>query len=101
MGIAVIRTVVGSLNSMAKCSKKIAAGDIEDVESSFIESRDEVGVLSSAFKEMVGYIKSMAGTAGAIAEGDLSAEVYPKSERDALGNAFKKMVGGAPRDCER
>ena len=94
MGIAVIRTVVGSLDSMARCSKKIAAGDIEDVEGSFIESRDEVGVLSSAFKEMVLYLKSMAGTAEAIAEGDLSAEVYPKNERDALGNAFKKMVGG-------
>src|SRR3990172_55911 len=94
MGIAVIRTVVGSLDSMARCSKKIAAGDIEDVEGSFIESRDEVGVLSSAFKEMVLYLKSIAGTADPIAEGDLSAEVYPKNERDALGNAFKKMVGG-------
>jgi methyl-accepting chemotaxis protein len=40
------------------------------------------------------YLNGMARTAEEIAGGDLSSEVTPKSSRDILGNAFKKMVEG-------
>ena len=36
----------------------------------------------------------MAKTAEEIAEGDLRSDVTPKSEKDVLGNAFKKMLSG-------
>jgi methyl-accepting chemotaxis protein len=43
---------------------------------------------------MVAYLKEMAGVAMAVAEGDLSVEVVPRSKRDTLGNAFLRMSHG-------
>src|SRR5215207_520369 len=43
---------------------------------------------------MVAYQREMATVAGAIAGGDLSQPVQPKSERDVLGSAFAAMSTG-------
>jgi methyl-accepting chemotaxis protein len=47
--------------------------------------------MAAAVREMIVYQQEMAGVASAIAQGDLSREVRPKSERDALGAAFAGM----------
>src|SRR3979411_542283 len=43
---------------------------------------------------MVFYLKEMAAVSMAVAEGDLTVEVVPRSKRDTLGNAFLKMSHG-------
>jgi len=43
---------------------------------------------------MVAYLKEMAGVSMAVAEGDLTVEVVPRSKRDTLGNAFLRMSHG-------
>ena len=43
---------------------------------------------------MVTYLKEMAGVSEAIAGGDLTVEVKPRSKHDTLGNAFVRMVDG-------
>ena len=60
---------------------EIAAGDIElDVD---ISSREEMGVATRGFAAAVlGYLRSIASTAGSVAGGDLTVE--PRSDRDAL-----------------
>jgi methyl-accepting chemotaxis protein len=55
------------------------------------DSRDEIGTLRQSFKTMTEYQRQMAHVASAIAKGDLSASVQPKSEHDELGNAFVQM----------
>ncbi len=68
----------------------IAEGDLEqDVD---ISSRDEIGQLADAFRRMNNYLQEMAYAAQQIAEGDLTSSVMPRSERDALGQAFDQMI---------
>jgi len=43
---------------------------------------------------MVAYLKEMARRSMAVAEGDLTVEVVPRSKRDTLGNAFLRMSHG-------
>lgn len=57
-----------------------------------ISRKDEVGILAESFRKMIEYLKGMAKTAEEIAEGDLRREPTPESEKDVLGNAFRKMV---------
>jgi methyl-accepting chemotaxis protein len=59
-----------------------------------IASSDEVGVLAQTFNNMVQYLREMAAVSQAIAGGDLSAEIHPRSERDTLGHAFREMTLG-------
>lgn len=86
----VMQSIIKPLYKMAESSKSIASGDLNvDVE---LTSKDEVGSMANAFKEMTFYLKGMAQTADAISQGDLSVDVSPKSVRDTLGNAFKNMT---------
>jgi methyl-accepting chemotaxis protein len=45
------------------------------------------------FQQMIEYLQEMAGAANSLAKGDLTAEVSPRSNQDALGNAFSQMIG--------
>ena len=59
-----------------------------------IESKDEIGTLAQTFRNMVVYFKEMATVSEAIAGGDLSVEVTPRSSRDTLASAFSQMTNG-------
>ena len=43
---------------------------------------------------MVTYLKEMAGVSEAIAGGNLTVRVQPRSKNDTLGNAFARMIEG-------
>ncbi len=53
---------------------------------------DELGEISRAFENLVGYFKEMSEKAASIASRDLSIEVQPKGTTDVLGNAFVTMI---------
>jgi methyl-accepting chemotaxis protein len=59
-----------------------------------IQRQDEIGELARTFSAMVKYLKEMAGVSEAIAGGDLTVDVQPRSKNDTLGHAFQKMVEG-------
>ena len=70
-------------------------GNTGDLENNIDTSRtDEIGELARTFHKMVTYLKEMAAVSEAIAGGDLTLEVKPRSSHDTLGNAFAKMVEG-------
>ena len=70
-------------------------GESGDLEHTIDISRsDEIGELGRMFAKMVDYLKEMATVSEAIARGDLTVEVEPRSKRDTLGNAFTKMLDG-------
>jgi len=84
------RAITGGVGQMLKAANGIAEGDVDqDID---IRSKDELGDTGAAFGRMVEYLKEMAGTADRVATGDLTVAVNPRSERDLLGNAFKKLV---------
>jgi methyl-accepting chemotaxis protein len=84
------RVMVGGISQMLRAAEGVAEGDVDqDVR---VSSRDELGDTARAFGRMLTYLKTMAAAADSIAAGDLTVEVTPVSERDALGNAFERMV---------
>jgi methyl-accepting chemotaxis protein len=70
-------------------------GDSGDLDQKIdIHRNDEIGALATTFNNMVAYLKEMASVSMAVAEGDLTVEVSPRSKRDTLGNAFLRMSHG-------
>jgi methyl-accepting chemotaxis protein len=72
---------------------KEIAGDLTGAEEGFAFS-DEIGELDHFFSAMVSHLKDMAAITSGIADGDLSEEIHPRSEHDALGNALAQMADG-------
>jgi methyl-accepting chemotaxis protein len=82
--------IVRPLMSMVKTSEALAVGDVDQKIN--IQSNDEIGALAAAYSRVIDYMKEMAGITKRIADGDLTVEIEPKSEKDVLSNAFTQMV---------
>jgi methyl-accepting chemotaxis protein len=92
IAVFIARSISIPLGRMSVAAQKISRGELEaNID---VDSRDEVGMLANAFREMIVYLKDMAQKAERISEGDLTKDVTPRSEKDILGNAFKKMIKG-------
>jgi len=70
--------------------KDVARGDL-DVDTS-TKSKDEIATLLTEMGKMVTDLKGMSRAAESIAEGNLRADVTPRSEKDRLGLALRNMV---------
>ena len=97
LGVAIAYTtsqsITGPLNNLMKVAQQIGnAGDLEHQID--IKREDEIGELARTFARMVGYLKEMASVSEAIAGGNLTVEVQPRSKNDTLGNAFARMIEG-------
>jgi methyl-accepting chemotaxis protein len=90
LAFLIARGISRGIAQVVRAADGIAEGDVD--QSVDIRSRDELGLLGRSFSRMIDYLKESAGTAERIADGDLTVEVTPHSERDALGNALAKMV---------
>lgn len=87
----VIKNLTASINMLSSAASKLALGDI-DVTLTTTDSRDEVGVLTTAFQGMVANIKEQASVAKAIADGDRTIEVNIKSDKDVLNQNLQDAV---------
>jgi methyl-accepting chemotaxis protein len=87
------KSITEPLADLMKVTKQIGtAGDLDhEID---IKREDEIGELGRTFNGMVGYLREMASVSEAIAGGNLSVEVKPRSKDDTLGNAFVRMVDG-------
>lgn len=92
LGLFLSRSISRPVVKVAGIARKMSEGDLSDEVD--IKRKDEIGILADAFRDMSSYLKGMAKTAEEIAEGDLRGDVTPKSEKDVLGNAFRKMIFG-------
>ncbi len=87
------KSITGPLTNLMNVARGI--GNTGDLEHNIDLGRDdEIGELARTFHKMVTYLKEMAGVSEAIAGGDLTLEVKPRSSHDTLGNAFARMVEG-------
>jgi methyl-accepting chemotaxis protein len=85
-----VRQIVNPAKQMAATATAIAEGDVNQQVS--ITRPDEIGDLADAFRSMIVYLQEMASAADLLAQGDLTADVTPRSEKDRLGNAFRQMI---------
>jgi methyl-accepting chemotaxis protein len=87
------REITQPLTHLITVAREI--GDSGDLDQNIdIHRNDEIGALATTFNNMVAYLKEMASVSMAVAEGDLTVEVAPRSKRDTLGNAFLRMSHG-------
>jgi methyl-accepting chemotaxis protein len=84
------RSLTGPLTEVVDAAGRLARGDMSA--SIEVRSQDEIGELSLAMRQMLDYLREMARVADAIAEGDLRAELVPRSAGDAFGHAFRAMI---------
>ena len=84
------RRMAARLNDMGRAADRIADGEVGPLLAN--NSKDEIGLLNLSLGRAVAYLAEMAAAAARISEGDLTVQVQPHSERDALGNSFACMV---------
>ncbi len=75
------------LEAMAVAAERIAEGDVQQAVT--YRSGDEVGRLAEAFRGTIRYLQEVARGADALAKGDLSTPLVPRSERDELTRSFQ------------
>jgi methyl-accepting chemotaxis protein len=85
--------ITGPLNRLIHVAREIGeSGNLEhEID---IQGKDEIGDLARSFSNMVAYLKEMAHHSEAIAGGNLSDNIAPRSRNDTLGNAFVHMTQG-------
>jgi methyl-accepting chemotaxis protein len=83
-------TLSRGVRRIGRAAGAIARGEVDQQVD--VRSKDELGALAADFRRMIDYLKDNVAVAEAIADGDLTAETEPHSERDALGNALRKMT---------
>jgi methyl-accepting chemotaxis protein len=87
------KSISGPLYDLIGVAKQIATtGELDH--NIDIQRKDEIGELARTFGGMVTYLKEMATVSEAIAGGDLTVDVQPRSKNDTFGHAFKRMVDG-------
>jgi len=87
----VTRKVVGPLCKMTNAVVTLAkTGDLtQPVE---VDTKDEIGQLSTSFQDLMNWMKGMAGVVSNIADGNLDQKVEAKSEKDTFGGALQSMI---------
>ena len=90
LGLLLSGRIASAVGQVARAAQGLARGDLN--QRITIRSSDEIGAMATAFREMIGYQQEMARVANAIAVGDLTQDVLPKSDVDVLGIAFGRMT---------
>jgi methyl-accepting chemotaxis protein len=90
LALLISRYLVGAVQKMKGAAEGIAEGDVDQTVD--LDSTDELGDMSRAFRAMIAYLREQASVVERVAGGDLTVEVEPRSERDLLGNASRKLV---------
>ena len=86
------RAMSRNVGQVLRAAEGIAEGDVDQQVD--VKSTDEIGAMAAAFVRMVDYLKFIADNAKRVAGGDLTTDITPKSERDALGQSFATMTEG-------
>jgi methyl-accepting chemotaxis protein len=88
------KSISEPLGELSQVARKISeTGDLkQSIE--LKSSADEIGQLGQAYRDLVEYLKEMATVSEAIAGGDLSVAIQPRSSQDTLALAFAKMTQG-------
>jgi PAS domain S-box-containing protein len=90
IGFVLSRNIARGVGEVATAAKGLATGDLN--QNVPVRSKDEIGQMAAAVREMIAYQQEMARVADAIARGDLNQSVHPKAATDRLGVAFQHMI---------
>ena len=90
VSLLMARPLVRAARALLTAARGIATGDLD--QRIDVDAGGELGATAAAFEDMISYLRTADQAAGRIADGDLTADVVPTSERDALGHSFQRMT---------
>ncbi len=90
MGFILSRTLRVGAAEVTRVADALAGGKIDVVAKDL--GQDEFGTMMKDLQKVIDNTRTNAEVAQAVAAGDLTVEVEPKSEEDVLGNALQTMV---------
>lgn len=86
-----VNRVLRPVSRMAEAAARISEGDF-GVSLDFA-AEGEIQRMAEAFRRMIKNLKGLSKIARLIADGDLTRQVKPYSEKDELGHAYFRMIG--------
>jgi methyl-accepting chemotaxis protein len=86
----VSRSISAPIKQMAQQADELAEGNIQILVKN--ERKDELGMLADAFQRIITSESLMTQAAQDIAQGDLTVDFKPRSNKDELGKAFSQMA---------
>ncbi|HBG06773.1 MAG: chemotaxis protein [Geobacteraceae bacterium GWC2_58_44] len=86
----ITRSISRPVNALAACADQLALGDVEV--NIATDTKDEIGMLAKSFKNMADNVRDASLAAEKVAQGDLTVQVAPKSERDVMGKNLSAMI---------
>ncbi|MDF2948096.1 MAG: methyl-accepting chemotaxis sensory transducer [Sedimentibacter sp.] len=93
IGISMAKTISKPVNKMVNAANKLAMGDI-DIDVEYDEnSKDEIGILAQSFNKVIEGIKEQVNIVLKIADGDLSFNVTPRSDKDIMEISLENTIG--------
>jgi methyl-accepting chemotaxis protein len=88
--LIIANTISKGINKIQVAAEKIAIGDMDvDLD---VQSRDEIGMLSDSFKNLVKTMNTIAENAKLVANGDLTVQLVKRSDKDILLASLSEMV---------
>ena len=88
MAFVLYQDINQPVNKAVNLADHLSQGNME-VTIEVDDRSDEIGRLLSSMRSMLTYLQEMADFAGAIATGDLSSQIDPRSENDLFSKAFR------------
>ncbi len=86
----ITRAIKNGVNRAYRVAENVAAGNTE--EDVTATSTDEIGQLLGAMGRMIEAERMAAKIASSLADGDLTVEVVPRSDKDEMFRSFREMV---------
>jgi methyl-accepting chemotaxis protein len=84
------RKLAHAAGEVSSAARRLAEGDLD--QEITLRRGDELGDTAASMRGMIAYQRKIAGIADALARGDLTQDVKPRSEHDVLGAAFAAMI---------
>lgn len=107
LAIYIARLIVNPLNKVVEAAGEISVGKMSSGVLLTYRSRDEIGKLSDAFREMGGLLEMKTKMLEQIADGDLTSDLSGISDDDKVGVAIREltaklsvMIGGITSSTE-
>jgi len=89
--------VLYPLKHLTQVAGKVAKGNVL-VKVNYLQSKDEIGVLSRTFQDLMVYFQEATDFAVKLANGDLTGNISPRSEEDILSKALENVAFNLKED---
>jgi len=87
------KTITRPLRTIAEKSNLLMIGDTDlQIDEAYLVRNDEIGLIGRGFVNIAENIKEQSEVAKRIAEGDLSLEIVPRSDKDILGISMVSAI---------